>query len=64
MTIPDGLYDNKSTYRREYWKDDKVFSFITAELLWQTPFIPRGFKVNWFAPWLSYPDIPNKSCDL
>jgi hypothetical protein len=58
VIVPDGLYDNTSTYRREYWENGEVYSFITAELLWANPFVPRGFRVNWFASWLSYPDLP------
>ena len=57
-TVPDGFYDNRSTMRRENWRDNKRVEFIDARLIAAPK--PQNAQVPWaVAPaWGTYPDLP------
>lgn len=54
------MYDNRSTYRREYWINGKVEAFVDAIYYFTVPPKILASMIRsrgWLMPWGFYPEV-------
>jgi hypothetical protein len=59
MVVPDGVYDNPITMRREWWQNNKVTLAISVQVIEQA----NSVIASSMARWSNYPALPPTALD-
>ena len=63
--MKNGIYDNRRTFQRERWLNDKVTEYVVARCVGLDARIGRGpFRpATILQPWGTYPDIDQETTE-